>query len=156
MSCDYPEYVRGRHGERGRWLRTRGHTGLALAAAAVLGAALVPLAARAAPLTASTTSLGGDTGSIPECGAVSGLSARSGYVGSRYQVTSVVVGTVPVACQGKDYRLTLYDLTTGTSFVELTGVLPAAATAQLPVPVGAGPDLATIPGAVGVAMVVSS
>lgn len=124
-------------------------------AAAVAGAALVPLGARAATLSMTSASMGADTGSVQSCGTITNISLRSGYVASRYQVTSVELGAVPAACFGQTYRLTLFDVTNNASYLELTGLLPATPSASLPVVAGAGPNLANVHSQVGVTMVVT-
>ena len=84
----------------------------------------------AASLGTTTSGLGADNDVVAACGSGITVDYTTSYASGGYVVDHVNLGSIPAGCQGKAYKIQL----TGSSGAvggELTGNLPAAATASL-------------------------
>jgi hypothetical protein len=121
----------------------------------MFGALSVPVVAFAARAPLDSGSLGSGSSVVTSCGTFAGFSTSSGYVGARYQLTAITIGNVPGPCQGQNFRLTMFNTANNASYGELTGTFPMSSSVAILVGPGVGPDLATVPSDVGIALVVT-
>ncbi len=135
-----------------------------ITALAILLVASSLVAGNAASLgTITVGTLGASGTTFTACNGIT-TNVRTRYVAAstRYEIGSVLLTTIPAACQNKPYRMTLAQGNdTGTSLGELQGTTTAAsASTTISFTSGAGPLLNTInnnnPGNIKVVLVITS
>jgi hypothetical protein len=106
----------------------------------------------AASLNLTTNGLGAGNAVVSACGTGIQAAYTTAYVPAipGYSVSQVNLSSIPLACQGKAYKIQLTGGGGATVGPELTGSLPAAATANIPT--GATVDASLV---TGVSVVIS-
>jgi hypothetical protein len=106
----------------------------------------------AASLGLSSSGLGAGSAVVSACGTGIQAAYTTAYVAALpgYSVSQVNLSSIPLACQSKSYKIQLTGAAGATIGPELTGTLPAAATANIAT--GATVDASLV---TGVSVVVS-
>jgi hypothetical protein len=87
----------------------------------------------AASLGITSSGLGAGNAVVAACGTGITASYTTGYSASipGYSVSQVNLATIPAACQGKAYRIQLTGAAGAAVGAEMTGTLPASASANI-------------------------